>query len=53
MLQYTCINIYLLSCGSLEGKANNTITIRWKSAQLDPPIYLFIMLKIAFSADVL
>lgn len=36
-----------------EGKANNTLDfpyqIHWKCAQFDPPIYLFITLKVASS----
>lgn len=36
-----------------EGKANNTLEfpyqIHWKCAEFDPPIYLFITLKVASS----
>lgn len=51
MLFSTRMNIYVLRCGGEEGKANITIheNIHKPIAHLNPPIYLFIMLKVACS----
>lgn len=39
---YTCLNIYILWCGSLECKANNYVTIRGKGTVGSAYLLVFI-----------